>query len=320
MTFYPIQFKPIYKERIWGGQKLRTVLNKEIPDGHIGESWELSAVAGDVSVVANGSLVGQPLDQVIRNHPKEILGSLVYAKFGTEFPLLFKFIDAREDLSIQVHPNDDLAWKRHKSFGKTEMWYVMQADAGSRIIVGFNHKTSPAEFMKNLDAKTLPSILDQVQAKPGDVFFLETGTVHAIGAGILLAEIQQTSDITYRVYDWDRVDANGKSRELHLDLAIDAMNYDVVQAQKDYPKEKNRVNTAVDCPYFKTSVLPLSGELTVEKDGASFTVYMCVAGQMDIRTETGTCRFTTGDTVLMPAALKRYIISGEATVLEVVVP
>jgi mannose-6-phosphate isomerase len=319
-TFYPMQFKPIFKQRIWGGQKLREVLHKEIPQGEIGESWELSAVAGDVSVVANGAFAGQPLDKLIEAHPEEVLGTAVHAKFGNEFPLLFKFIDARQDLSIQVHPSDALAKKRHNSFGKTEMWYVMQADPASRIIVGFNHDSSPAEFMKNLDAKTLPSILDQAEARPGDMFFLATGTIHAIGAGIMVAEIQQTSDITYRVYDWDRVDANGKPRELHLDQAIDAMNYNVVHARKSYEKRPNTVNAAVDCDYFRTSFLPLDGNLDIEKDGASFTVYMCVEGAGDIEIPSGATHFEAGDTILMPAALTKYALSGKASLLEVVVP
>lgn len=314
---YPLQFHPILKERIWGGTKLKTVLNKPITSDITGESWELSTVENDVSVISNGAYANRSLDDIVSSYPEEILGTKVYERFGKQFPLLFKFLDAREDLSIQVHPNDELAKKRHNSFGKTEMWYVMQADPGSRIIVGFSERSSPAEFMRNLDKKTLPSILNQVEAKAGDVFFLETGTVHAIGAGIVIAEIQQTSDITYRVYDWDRVDDQGKARELHLDLAIDAMNYEVVDAQKTYSKQVNQSNVMVDCPYFTTNFLRLDGTLEINKTGETFTVYMCVDGRFTLEMISGKCDFKKGDTVLIPADLREYSLSGTASLLEI---
>ncbi len=312
-----MQFNPILKERIWGGTKLKTVLNKPITSNITGESWELSTVENDVSIIANGFLRGKSLNDVIALDPDGLLGTKVHAKFGKQFPLLFKFLDAREDLSIQVHPNDELAKKRHNSFGKTEMWYVMQADPGSRIIVGFNKKSSPAEFMENLDRKTLPSILDQIPAKKGDVFFLATGTIHAIGAGIVIAEIQQTSDITYRVYDWDRKDATGKSRELHLDLAIDAMNYEIVQAQKAYSQTPNQSNVMVDCPYFTTNFIPLDGNAKVSKTGETFTVYMCTEGSFELETAAGKYKYGPGDTILVPAVLKDYSLSGKASLLEI---
>ena len=182
MKLYPLQFEPILKERIWGGTKLKTILNKPITSDRTGESWEISTVEGDVSVVANGILAGKSLNDLIQSSPEDILGTEVYKRYGKQFPLLFKYLDAREDLSIQVHPNDELAKKRHNSFGKTEMWYVMQADESSRIIVGFKEKSNANEYVENLKNKTLLSILDDVKVKTGDVFFLETGTVHAIGA------------------------------------------------------------------------------------------------------------------------------------------
>ena len=199
MKLYPLQFKPILKERIWGGTKLRDCLNKPITSDITGESWEISTVENDVSVIENGLFEGKLLTELIAEFPKEILGTKVYEQFGDQFPLLFKFLDAREDLSIQVHPNDELAKKRHNSFGKTEMWYVMQADDDASLIVGFKEKSSKDEYLQNLNNKTLLNILDTKKVKKGDVFFLETGTVHAIGAGTLIAEIQQTSDITYRL-------------------------------------------------------------------------------------------------------------------------
>ncbi len=317
MKLYPLQFEPILKERIWGGQKLKTILNKPITSKITGESWELSTVEGDVSVVANGDLAGKSLNDLIDLNPDALLGTKVHNKFGKQFPLLFKYLDAREDLSIQVHPNDELAKIRHNSFGKTEMWYVMQADKNSKLIVGFKEDSNAAEYLENLKNKTLLSILDNVNVEVGDVFFLETGTVHAIGAGMVIAEIQQTSDITYRLYDFDRVDAVGNHRELHVDLALDAINYKKIDTYKKYPKELNQSNSMVDCPYFTTNFLPLDGEVAVNKTGDSFTVYMCVEGEFELEYEGEKFKYIKGDTVLIPAALKSFVLSGKGSLLEI---
>lgn len=314
---YPMQFEPILKERIWGGEKLKTILNKPICSKITGESWELSTVEGDVSVIANGSLKGKSLIDIINESPDEVLGTAVHARFGKQFPLLFKYLDAREDLSIQVHPNDKLAKERHNSFGKTEMWYVMQADADSSIIVGFKDNSNKEEYLTHLENKTLVSILDDVKAKAGDVFFLETGTVHAIGAGLVVAEIQQTSDITYRLYDFDRIDAQGNKRELHVDLALDAINYNKVDTFKNYEKISNQSNVIVDCPYFTTNFLPLQGKLETTKNGESFTVYMCIEGDFEIEVDAQKYEYKKGDTVLIPAAVKNLSFIGNASILEV---
>jgi len=318
MKLYPLVFEPILQDRIWGGTKLATDLGKSnLPTDTTGESWELSDVNSNVSVVANGEYKGQNLTDLLEKYPAEVLGYKVHEKFGKDFPLLFKFLDARDDLSIQVHPNDELAKIRHNSFGKTEMWYVMQADEGARIIVGFKHKSSPEEYLQNLESKSLISILNEVPVKKGDVFFLETGTIHAIGAGIVIAEIQQTSDITYRIYDWDRVDAQGKSRELHVEQALDAMNYNTTDTQKHYTTVENKSNVVVDCPYFTTSYLPLKGAAAISKEGSSFTVYICTEGEFTIEANDEKYSFKKGDTVLIPASLKLYLLKGEATLLEI---
>jgi mannose-6-phosphate isomerase len=317
IKIYPLQFEPILKDRIWGGEKLKTILNKPITSEITGESWELSTVEGDVSVVANGELKGKSLTELIDQSPNEILGTAVYKRFGNQFPLLFKYLDAREDLSIQVHPNDALAKERHNSFGKTEMWYVMQADADARIIVGFKEDSSREEYLEHLNNKTLVSILDDVKAKAGDVFFLETGTVHAIGAGLVVAEIQQTSDITYRLYDFDREDAQGNKRELHVDLALDAINYNKVDTHKKYETVSNRSNVIVDCPYFTTNFIPLEGKIEGNKSGETFTVYMCIEGSFEIRYENVTYQYKKGDTVLIPADMRGYVLDGAASILEV---
>ena len=317
MKLYPLQFQPILKDRIWGGTKLNTYLNKPITSEITGESWEISTVENDVSVIANGFFKGKSLNEIILEFPKEVLGTKVYEQFGKQFPLLFKYLDAREDLSIQVHPNDELAAKRHNSFGKTEMWYVMQADDNARLIVGFKEKSSKEAYQKSLENKTIIDILDTKKVKKGDVFFLETGTVHSIGAGTVIAEIQQTSDITYRLYDFDRVDVKGNKRELHIDLALDAINYNVVEAQKDYSRVKNSSNEMVNCPYFTTNFIPLDGKIEVEKDKKSFTVYMCVEGNFEIENKGESYNYKTGDSVLIPAEMASFEINGKASLLEI---
>jgi mannose-6-phosphate isomerase len=314
---YPLAFYPIFKDRIWGGEKLNSVLNKPIASTSTGESWEISTVEGDVSVISNGTLKGISLNELIDNFPNEVLGTHVFEKFGKQFPLLFKYLDAKTDLSIQVHPNDELAKKRHNSFGKTEMWYILQADEGSKIIVGFKNNSNAKEYVSHLENKTLLDILEEVKVKTGDVFYLETGTVHAIGAGLLVAEIQQTSDITYRLYDFDRVDSEGNKRELHVDLALEAINYNKVDTQKEYNREVNVSNNMVNCPFFTTNYLNLAGELNVRKSNTSFTVYMCTEGAFKLKYDQISYRYSKGDTLLIPAALTDFVLIGKATLLEI---
>lgn len=317
MKIYPLQFQPILKDRIWGGTKLKTYLNKPITSEITGESWEISTVENDVSVIANGFFKGKSLNELINEFPEEVLGTKVYKQFGKQFPLLFKYLDAREDLSIQVHPNDELAKNRHNSFGKTEMWYVMQADDDAQLIVGFKQKSSPEQYLKSLKNNSIIDILDVKKVKQGDVFFLATGTVHAIGAGTVIAEIQQTSDITYRIYDFDRVDANGNTRELHVDLALDAINYNVVEAQKDYSKVENVSNEMVNCQYFTTNFIPLDGEMRFDNYKESFSVYMCVDGSFELIYKEEKYEYKTGDTILIPAEITEFEIKGKASVLEI---
>jgi mannose-6-phosphate isomerase len=319
MLFYPLLFEPIFKERIWGGTKLKEVLNKSFTSNQIGESWELSTVENDISVVSNGECKGLNLNQLIEKYPTEILGVNSIQNFGNNFPLLFKFIDAKEDLSIQVHPNDNLAKERHNSFGKTEMWFVMQADKNARLVVGFKDKTNKKEYQEHLENKTLVTILNETPVKEGDAFFLETGTVHAIGAGVLIAEIQQTSDITYRLYDWDRVDANGLSRKLHTDLALDAINFEPTNTKLNYEVVKNKSVNLADCPFFKTNILQISGKYQWKKTKESFTVLMCIKGSFTVNMPHFQAEFKKGDTLLIPAILDGFEIIGEASVLEITI-
>ena len=319
MKFYPLIFNPIFKERIWGGTKLKDFLNKSFEGNQIGESWELSTVANDVSVVANGEFAGLNLNELIEKYPIELLGSKSIEKFGLEFPLLFKFLDAKEDLSIQVHPNDELAKQRHNSFGKTEMWYVMQADEKARLVVGFKNKTNKKDYLKHIEDKTLVAVLNETPVKKGDAFFLETGTVHAIGAGVLIAEIQQTSDVTYRLYDWDRVDANGIGRELHNDLAVDAINYNETNTKVSYNKGRNESVNLVECPFFTTNVIEVSEKYIWKKRKESFTVFMCTEGSFVIVTSGSVSEFKKGDTVLIPAIIEEFEIIGETSLLEITI-
>ena len=317
MKFYPLQFNAIFKDRIWGGTKLNTALGKNATSSFTGESWEISTVDGDVSVIKNGTFFGESLTEIIQKYPCEMLGKSVHEHFGFQFPLLFKYLDAKLDLSIQVHPNDDLAQKRHSSFGKTEMWYVMQADEDAELIVGFKNDSSQEEYLKCLQNSNLLSILDQKKVHQGDVFFLEAGTVHAIGAGILIAEIQQTSDITYRIYDFDRVDAKGNKRELHNELALQAINYNKIETQIQYSKLQNTSNVVVHCPQFKTNTIPLDGTIEINNEYDSFIVYMCVAGFFELFYDEVKYIYKKGDTVLIPAAMIRFQMTGIATLLEI---
>lgn len=318
---YPIKFQPILKDKIWGGEKLKTLLNKESDLLNIGESWEISDVEGDTSVVLNGNLKGQSLKQLLKTYQDKLLGKQNYETFGDKFPLLIKFIDAKEDLSIQLHPNDKLAAKRHNSFGKTEMWYVMQADQDANLIVGFNQKMTSEIYLKHLEAKTLTEILNFDTVKAGDTYFIEVGRVHAIGAGVMLAEIQQTSDITYRVYDWDRVDDDGNERDLHNDLAIDAFDFDMPDNFRvDYDKKKNIANEMVSCPYFTTNMIHVTEPILKLNTKDSFFIYMCVEGEAMIETEHASEFIKYGETILIPAAIETYkITSNNAKLLEVYV-
>ena len=317
IPLYPLQFIPIFQERLWGGDKLKTLFNKPITSTKTGESWELSTIEGAVSTIANGDLAGRFITEVINEYPNEILGTSVYQRFGNQFPLLFKYLDAKEDLSVQVHPNDALAKARHHSFGKTEMWYVVQADPDARLIVGFKEEMNQATYLENLEKKTLLATLDEIKVQPGDVFLIETGTVHAIGAGMVIAEIQQTSDITYRLYDFDRVDSDGNLRELHVDLALDAINYNTVSSQKPYQKNSNQSNPVVDCPYFVTNIVALQDHFIWKKTKESFTVFMCTNGQFELILNGEIMRFQMGDTILIPAIIDHLTLKGKATILEI---
>ncbi|MFZ2429528.1 MAG: type I phosphomannose isomerase catalytic subunit [Lutibacter sp.] len=322
MINYPIKFFPILKEKIWGGTKLVTRLNKKSALKNVGESWELSDVEHNVSVVSNGKLKGKTLRELLETFKGELVGENNYGRFGNNFPLLIKFIDAKQDLSVQVHPNDFLAKERHNSFGKTEMWYIIQADAGSKLVIGFNKAITPEQYVAYLKEKKITSALNYEKIKAGDAFLIEPGTVHTIGAGILLAEIQQTSDITYRIYDWDRVDDQGNLRELHTDLAIDAINFnDKIEAKHHYSAFINALNPIIKCPYFITNFIHVVGEKELDyAETDSFVIFMCVEGNGTISMGEYSEKLNFGETVLIPAtANKVMIVSKNCKLLEVTV-
>ncbi|MGC9151850.1 MAG: type I phosphomannose isomerase catalytic subunit [Microbacter sp.] len=304
-VLYPLKFKPIFQSRIWGGDRLRT-LGKQLPDNeHIGESWELSGVPGNESVVMNGFLTDNSLSEIIEVYMDEMVGKKIYDQFGTQFPLLIKFIDAEDDLSIQVHPNDQLAMERHQSYGKTEMWYVIDGSPEASLISGFIPNVDKTMYLNHLQNGTLDAIMQRFQVSKGDVFFIPAGRVHAIGKGCLIAEIQQTSDITYRLFDYNRKDNQGKLRELHTDLALDAIDFQYVSDAKYHPNVVPDLPVEiVSCPYFTTNLIHL--QKTLERDYYrldSFVIFICLNGSFIIETNGNETWVTKGETVLLPALL-----------------
>jgi mannose-6-phosphate isomerase len=311
---YPLKFKPIIKETIWGGSKLRSVLNKNTHFERCGESWEISGVKNNLSVVSEGFLKGNNIEELVEVYMGDLVGDSIYEKFGTSFPLLIKFIDATDVLSIQVHPDDKLAKERHNSSGKTEMWYILEGDPDSELICGFSKRVDKETYLKYLNENKINRILNFEKVQRGDVFFIPAGRVHAIGSGILLAEIQQTSDITYRIFDWNRFDKEGNPRELHTDLALDAIDYKYYDNYKTaYNTSLNKTTNIVDCPYFFTNILKFDKSVTKDYNLLdSFVIYMCIEGQFIIRPDKGAeVEVKKGETILLPAAIKNLMLVPE---------
>src|ERR1700744_6302955 len=310
-ALYPLKFRTIYKDKIWGGQKIKTYLHKDFGDlPNCGETWEISGVKSDVSVVADGALAGQSLADLLEQFQAELEGEKVYKHFGNTFPLLVKFIDANDDLSIQVHPNDELAKKRHNSFGKTEMWYVIESDPGSTLIAGFNKELNEQEYLDKFNSGHLTDILNKEDANAGDVFFLPAGRVHTIGKGLLIAEIQQTSDITYRIYDFDRVDDKGNKRELHVEEALAAIDYKHYPEYKTkYQPEKDETVKLVSCPYFTTNVLDFTHSTSKDHSTLdSFVIHVCLAGEYIIKYNGGSYPVKMGECILLPNTIEKIEI------------
>ncbi len=290
---------------------MKTLLKKRYTEESIGESWEISAVEGFETRVAEGPEKGMTLRQLIDLHRGDLVGKKVFERFGNEFPLLIKYIDAARPLSVQVHPGDELARKRHNSFGKNEMWYVMEADEDAELIIGFKRKLDESEYEGLLARNEIMKVMNAQKVRPGDTFYIPTGRVHAIGAGVLLAEIQQTSDVTYRIYDYDRVDAKtGKKRELHTEEAKSAIDYSVRDTYDTiYEENINRPNVLVHSPYFKTDLLIVEGEMKLDYSGQdSFVIYMCVEGSATLQVEGAEYPIALGETLLIPASVDEVIL------------
>jgi mannose-6-phosphate isomerase len=319
---YPLKFEPILKEKIWGGSSLAESYGKKAGNlKNIGESWEISAVSDNLSIISNGFLAGNNIEEIIEVYMGDITGESVFEKFGNEFPLLIKLIEARDDLSVQVHPGNELAKERHKAYGKTEMWYILQSEKNAKIYTGFSKPATRDSYINAVKNNSVPDLLNIESADPGDTFFTPAGRIHAIGAGIVLAEIQQTSDITYRIYDWGRKDEKGKSRELHTDLALEAIDFNA--AGKNKIKKELRKNTAenlVSCEFFDTNIIRFNEHIVRDYNLIdSFVVYICTEGRFLVSWENKSEKISKGETVLIPAMISDVVLvpDPEATILEI---
>jgi mannose-6-phosphate isomerase len=319
---YPIKFEPILKEKVWGGNSLATKYGKKSSLARpIGESWEISAIQENLSVISNGFLEGNNIEEIIEVYMGDITGEAVFERFGNEFPLLIKLIEAKEDLSVQVHPDDKIARERHKAYGKTEMWYILESEPSSIIYTGFQKPVTKEIFNHALLEGKLKELLNAELSEPGDVFFTPAGRIHSIGAGNILVEIQQTSDITYRVFDWGRKGSEGKQRELHVDLALDVIDYKASGRNK-VRKEliTDKTENLISCPYFHTNILQFGSPIRKDYNIIdSFVIYICTEGEFLIHWEKGAEIVTKGETVLLPAMITDVVLEPRpmATVLEV---
>jgi mannose-6-phosphate isomerase len=319
---YPIKFEPILKEKVWGGNKLVSKFGKKSAnDQPIGESWEISGLPGDESVVANGFLAGNNLNELVEVYMGDITGESVYEKFGDEFPLLVKFIDAAQNLSVQVHPNDEMAIEMHHAYGKSEMWYILSAEKDSVIYCDFKPGIDKQKYHTALANGSLPDILNGIKVKSGDTFWLPAGTIHAIGSGIVLAEIQQASDITYRVFDWNRTGSDGQPRELHTELAAKAIDFTNRggKAELPYPTPDS-TNNLVKSEYFTTNLLVISSSLSRDYNLLdSFVIFICTEGELVLHWEHGTEKVVMGESILLPASVRNITLEPRpaCTLLEV---
>lgn len=322
-SLYPLKFQPILKDKIWGGTQLNKLFGKESDSTLLGESWELSGYPGEESVVSNGFLAGNDLRELIEVYMGELVGDRVFDQHGDSFPLLFKLIDANDTLSIQVHPGDEVAAARHDSFGKTEMWYVLAAQPGAELIIGFREDCDHDTYLDALDNDTVESLLQHVPVTPGDVFFIPAGLIHAIGKGVVLAEIQQSSDVTYRIYDYGRKDDHGNERELHTEEALEVIDFNAsVSPKTSYEVVENGITPLVKCEYFTTNLIRFDQPVTRTYGTLdSFVVYMCLEGQFQVEYLGEKTSVAKGETILIPASLEILQLwpEGNVSMLEVFV-
>lgn len=313
-----IKFEPLLKQTLWGGSKIIPFKHLDAQLENVGESWEISGVSGNETIVANGQYKGMSLNQLVRELKGSLVGEENYQRFGDEFPLLIKFIDACQDLSIQVHPTDEIAHRQGKSRGKTEMWYTLESAPGAQLYNGLKQQITPEQYKEMVANDTITDALARYEVKEGDVFFIPAGRIHAIGAGCFVAEIQQTSDVTYRIYDFKRKDKNGNYRELHTQLASESIDYAVLDNYRtDYEPVKNEGTQVVTCPYFTTAVYDLDEPMTLDySELDSFVILIAVKGGGQLISEGEKMSFQMGDTVLLPATTKEVKVEGTVKFLE----
>lgn len=313
-----IKFEPLLKQTLWGGSKIIPFKHLDSQLENVGESWEISGVSGNETIVANGQYKGMSLNQLVRELKGSLVGEENYQRFGDEFPLLIKFIDACQDLSIQVHPTDEIAHRQGKSRGKTEMWYTLESAPGAQLYNGLKQQITPEQYKEMVADDTITDALARYEVKEGDVFFIPAGRIHAIGAGCFVAEIQQTSDVTYRIYDFKRKDKNGNYRELHTQLASESIDYTVLDNYRtDYEPVKNEGTQVVTCPYFTTAVYDLDEPMTLDySELDSFVILIAVKGGGQLISEGEEMSFQMGDTVLLPATTKEVKVEGTVKFLE----
>ncbi|RXG14753.1 mannose-6-phosphate isomerase type 1 [Leeuwenhoekiella polynyae] len=317
-SVYPLTFKPVLKEKIWGGQKLHEIFGKgDNATAKVGESWEIADLEEGQSIVKEGALAGKTLNEAIVSDPEGLLGKKVYDVFGPHFPLLIKFIDAASDLSIQVHPTDATS---PTGVGKTEMWYIMQADEGAKLTVGFNTKITKEEYDERIDNLTIEEVMDEHVVEEGDSFFINAGRIHAIGGGVLLAEIQQTSDVTYRVYDYNRKDDDGNLRDLHVKESREVLDFETTQDFKlDYDRSaKNEAQIVKHHTYFKTEWVNIQEQAYTVERTDSFTIIIVVSGSLSFSDGITNGKLSSGETLLIPAANKAvHLEADNCEILEV---
>ena len=315
----PIKFNPLLKSTLWGGNKIIPFKHLDSNQENVGESWEISGVPNNETIVSDGQFKGQKLNNVVATLKDKLVGTANYKRFGNEFPLLIKFIDARQDLSIQVHPTDEIAKQQGKERGKTEMWYIMDSDADAKLYSGLKMQITPEQYKEMVENDTICDALAQYEVKADDCFFLPAGRIHAIGTGCFLAEIQQTSDVTYRIYDFKRKDKDGNYRQLHTQEASECINYNV---EKDYrteytPKKNEGVNL-VNCPYFNTAVYDLDEPMTLDySELDSFVILIGIKGEGTIKDNEGNkTSLKVGETILIPATTQSLKVEGTVKFLE----
>jgi mannose-6-phosphate isomerase len=314
-----IRFEPLLKSTLWGGDKIIPFKHLNSEQQQVGESWEISGVADNETVVSDGPYQGKSLNILLHEMKAQLIGVDNYRRFGDEFPLLIKFIDAHQDLSIQVHPNDEIAHRQGKPRGKTEMWYIMESEPNSMLYSGLQKEITPEQYKTMVDDGTITDAIAQYKVKEGDVFFLPAGRIHSIGTGCFLVEIQQTSDVTYRIYDYKRKDKNGNYRELHTREAAECINYHVEKSYRtEYVPRKNQGVSLVQCPYFNTAVYDLDEPMTLDySELDSFVILIALRGEGTLTDDEGNkIPFRMGDTVLLPATTQMVEVEGTVKFLE----